>query len=224
MDRPEGYRDFQTDEFVRITHREYGETARGVDHAIFGQMFPGLMALIILAGILFLLSIVVMYAQHSGILRYILLTVAITLIGGALAWVASRNTADPVPLGWASAVSEEGRGDLARMTRLLERGQDGMGFSQLQVVDRLRAAFLEKWKVTRNLTDAEAQSLLKDPERLMENLGDREIASFLLDAEDARRRWSQIIVRREPVLRSSGSRVDFAGRMARLVELMEGWT
>ncbi len=223
MATPEDARDYQTDVFVRTTHPRFGEIDRGDYHLVFGRMFPSLMSMVVLGGILFLLSLVVYYADYSGILRYLLLAVAVTLLGGATAWFASTRSVDPTPLGQVDTVPEESTGDLARVARLLERGRQGMTFSQLQFVDRLRRAFLRKLRYRRSLTEEDVDALLADPAALEAVVGDGAITTFLLDAERARGRWSRIVRGREPVLRSTPAREAFFDRMKVLVARMEAW-
>ncbi len=223
MARHEMERDVQMDSFVRTTHLELGEKASEDYHAVFGRMRPGITGLIIVAAIMLVSSLVVFQAHYSGIVRYILVALAITIMGIAVAWLASRASVDPAPLGWASNLNRVTTGEVSRMTRLLERGRDGLAVSQLQYVDRLRAAFLEKIRVQRGLSNATLQDLREDPDRLRDVVKDEEIATFLVEAEDARRRWSRIVRRRETALPSHGVREDFVQRMLRLVRRMEVW-
>lgn len=168
---------------------------------------------VILVGIL--VAATSYYALYSGALRWLLFAAIIALFGFVLARFLGKIARDP-PRLVARETSSPVAGDLGRLRTTMRRADSGLSYSQLLFEEKLRKAFLEKVRVSRNLSREDLDARTKDPERLQALLGDEVLTGFILETERSARLYPAS-------LPSLPKRKDFARRAAHFLDRMETW-
>jgi len=156
------------------------------------------------------------YATYSGALRWILYACVLGVIGLVAVRVAGVFVRDPARIGPGGIAAKSVGGDLGALRTTLDRANGGLGYSQLLADDRLRAAFLEKVCVNRDVPAEELAAAMRDPVRLQRIVGDRELTLFILESARNSRLYPSAL----PQLPKQR---DFARRIATLLDRMEAW-
>lgn len=168
---------------------------------------------VILVGIL--VAATSYYALYSGALRWLLFAAVIGMLGFVLARFLGRAARDP-PRFAAREATPPVAGDLGRLRTTMLRADSGLSYSQLLFEEKLRRAFLEKVRVSRNLSREALDARLRDPEALRALLRDEELAAFVLETERSARLYPASL----PTL---PRRKEFARRAAHFLDRMEAW-
>ncbi len=172
-------------------------------------------ATIILASA-FLLAYLLYAAQFSGSVRWFLGSALIAALAVYAWYTVARGAAEVAPLAEAAAPARTQHGELARLTAVVYRANQGLPYSQVALSSRARDAFEERMRLARGLTPAGMRSLERDEEALGVACRDPELADFvyLPTAEtDDRYRWVS------EVRGGSGFRV----ALEKVLDRMEEW-
>lgn len=168
-------------------------------------------------------SVAVFYAQYSGILRWILLLLLLCFMALILMSFSTRGYRDPPPLEMERKKEKPTQGDLKKMATTFERAGKRMLYSRLVVMDRIREAFWEKFRLTRNLTHEDAERLKGNQEELKKIIRDEEILGFLVESEKESKQWSKMLREKKPAMESFSEGGEFIERVFSLIEKMEAW-
>lgn len=172
---------------------------------------------------LFLLILVVLlaaftayYAQYSGALRWLIFASVVGLVGFVAVRVVNATARDPARLAARARESAGVGGELRALRTTLYRADGGLVYSQVVFEDRMREAFLEKVRASRDLPDGALAAAMKDPGALHAILRDRELTVFVLESARNARAYPSSI----PTL---PKRAEFARRARQIMERMEAW-
>ena len=178
---------------------------------------------ILIVVLLALLVLVTVYAEYSSILRWAIGIVGILLISVVASHIVAIRTEDPLDLSRKGRAEIERMGDLKHLSDVLKRAQLGMRYSQLEFSERVRAAFLEKVMISRNLSRDELAAIMRDAAKLQELIGDEEIVNFIIESEKDSSNWAQILKSKGRVLEQFVGEERFLSKMSQLVRKMEEW-
>ncbi|MCK4367600.1 MAG: hypothetical protein KAW84_06605 [Thermoplasmata archaeon] len=169
------------------------------------------------------LAMMLFYAQFSGILRWIIVLLLISSMGFGIAYLSSRNTTSPERLSPDHMQRDVQWGEIARLTGILRRAEKNYRYSQLEAVERIRKTVIDRIQSQRDISDEEMGDALQDEERLMELVGDEEVAVFLLASEKDLSNWSSIVREKLPVMSSFRGSRGFNESVLSVLERMEDW-
>ncbi len=190
------------------------QAARGGSRAVMFRQ--RLLEIGILVSGIFLLGYLLYTAQFSGAVRWFLGTALITVLA-LYAWYAvSRSTAEPAPLVERRAAARTRFGNLASLTAVVRRANQGLPYSQVAVSSRARDAFGERMRLARGLTPEGLRGFETDSIGLAATLRDRELADFVYlgsSEADERYRW----------VRTARAGDGFRVALVRILDRMEGW-
>jgi len=139
-----------------------------------------------------ILAALMLYAQYSGAIRWILAIIVLAMMELFLVRLVLRRAREPEPLGLRNVSDVAMTGDLRGLAEIFERASGGMKYSQVMFSVRLKDAFLEKVRVRRGLTKGEIRRMRSDPVALFNVIGDKDIVVFLVETERNARDWSRI--------------------------------
>jgi hypothetical protein len=139
-----------------------------------------------------ILAFYLYYAQYSSSVRWILGVAGIAIFA-IFAWsMIVRRTAEPPPLVGPRSRDVLQEGDLGFLAAAVKRASHGLPYSQVQVVTRARAAFVERAALALGLSPEAMAAVQRDPAELHRILDDPVLERFVLievgDLED-RSRW-----------------------------------
>jgi hypothetical protein len=163
-----------------------------------------------------ILAFYVYYAQYSAAVRWILGVIGIAAFA-ILAWsMIVRRTAEPPPLVGPRSRDVVQEGDLGFLAAAVKRASHGLPYSQVQLVSRVRAAFVERAALALGIS-AEAMSVIqRDPAELHRILDDPVLERFVYtqvgDLED-RSRW----------IREGRTGDRFPAEIEEILARMEAW-
>jgi hypothetical protein len=176
----------------------------------------GVTTLFLVILVVLLAASTVYYAQYSGALRWLIFAGVVGLVGLVAVRVVNATARDPMRLAARKGKSRGVGGELRALRTTLYRADGGLVYSQLVFDDRMRAAFLEKVRASRDLPDGALAAAMKDPEALHAILRDRELTIFVLESARNARAYPAST----PTL---PKRAEFAQRARRIMERMEAW-
>jgi hypothetical protein len=165
---------------------------------------------------LLLIAATAYYSAYSGALRWLVFAMVVAVVGFVAVRYAAAKTQDPIRLGGLPATSAGVGGDLGGLRTTIERADGGLVYSQVVFEDRMRRAFLSKVRSNRPFTAAALDAAAREPQRLQEVLGDRELSLFVLEAGRNMRTYPASV----PTL---PKKAEFAKRAAKTLDAMEGW-
>ena len=175
-----------------------------------------LLEIALIVASIFMLGFLLYAAQFSGTVRWFL-GVAVLALVALYAWhVVARGTAEPGPMVKPPAPLRPRVGDLAFLTAVVHRANQGLTYSQVAVSSRAREAFEERARLARGLTPEAMHALERDRATLHVTFGDAALADFLHLAtadSDARYRW----------VREARMGRGFEIELDRILETMEEW-
>jgi hypothetical protein len=172
--------------------------------------------LIVIAFALLLVSATAYYSTYSGALRWIVYAVILAALGYVAVRYAGSKAADPTRLSGITARTAGVGGDLKSLRTTVERADGGLVYSQVAFEDRMRKAFFAKVRSNRPFTREALDAAAKDPVRLQEVLGDRQLTLFVLEAARNMRAYPASV----PTLPKKEA---FARTAAKVLETMEAW-
>lgn len=156
------------------------------------------------------------YASYSGALRWLLFALVVGVLGFVAVRAVGGVVRDPARLDTVAAPGGAAGGDLGSLRTTLARATTGLAYSQLLFDDAMRKAFLEKVRVARDLPREAVTAALRDPAKLHALVGDRELTIFLLESARNSRLYPASVG-------ALPKRLDFARRVAALLDRMEAW-
>ncbi len=175
-----------------------------------------LLEIALIVASIFLLGYLLYAAQFSGTVRWFLGVGVLALIA-LYAWhVVAGSTEEPAPMVQPPATPRARAGDLAYLTAVVRRANQGLTYSQVAVSSRARDAFEERARLARGLTPEAMRTLERDRDGLNEAFGNAVLADFLHLAtadSDARYRW----------VRDARAGRGFVLELDRILEEMEAW-
>ena len=178
---------------------------------------PAAVTVLLLAAFaILLLAATAYYAAYSGAVRWIIFAMVLAFVGFVAVRFAAAKTQDPIRLGVPFPAGGGVGGDLRGLRTTAERADGGLVYSQVAFEDRMRKAFLAKVRSNRPLTAAALDTAAKEPERLQEVLGDRDLTLFVLEAARNMRTYPASVP-------SLPKKAEFAKRAAKTLDAMEGW-
>jgi hypothetical protein len=198
------------DAFDRMEQAARGESRR------FVPLRQRFVEVVILVSMIFILGYLLYAAQFSGGVRWFLGCSLIAVLALYAWYTVSRSTAEPAPLSARRAAARPRYGDLATLTGVVHRANQGLPYSQVAVSSRAREAFEEQVRLARGLTPEGMHALERDPVGLQAAFHDAVLEEFVhLDSTepDERYRWVW-------AARAAGG---FEGAFGRILDRMEGW-
>lgn len=176
----------------------------------------GVSVLLVVAFLILLLGATAYYSAYSGALRWILFAGVLAAVAYVAVRYAAAKAQDPLRLGGVAAAGAGVGGDLRSLRTTVERADGGLVYSQVVFEDRMRKAFLRKVRSNRPFTAAALDNAAKEPERLHEIVGERDLTLFVLEAARNMRAYPSS-------LPSLPKRQEFAKRAAKTLDAMEAW-
>lgn len=156
------------------------------------------------------------YAQYSGSVRWVLGVVGVAVFA-LFAWsMILRRTSEPPPLVGPPSRDEVQEGDLGFLAAAVRRASRGLSYSQVQVVGRTRAAFVERASLSLGLSLEAMAAVQRDPAELHRILDDPVLERFVrMDVGDLddRSRW----------VRETRAGDGFATEFQEVLARMEAW-
>ncbi len=175
-----------------------------------------LLEIVLIVAAIFLLGYLLYAAQFSGTVRWFLGVAVLTLVA-LYAWhVVAGSTAEPGPMVKPQRPLRARVGDLAYLTAVVRRANQGLTYSQVAVSSRARDAFEERARLARGLTPEAMHAMERDLVTLNATFGDASLADFLhlpTADSDARYRW----------VRDARIGRGFEIELDRILEKMEEW-
>lgn len=196
-------------------YRRMEEAARG-EGPRFIPLRQRIVEILILVIAIFLLGYLLYTAQFSGAVRWFLGTGLITVLALYAWYTVSRSTADPAPLTERRVPARTRFGDLAALTAVVRRANQGLPYSQVTVSSRTREAFGERVRLARGLTPEGLRGFQADPAGLQAAFRDAALADFLYLSStepDERYRW----------VRAAKAGPGFDVSMHKILDRMEAW-
>lgn len=200
----------QADIYTRMEAAARGEGSR------FIPLRQRIVEILILVIAIFLLGYLLYSAQFSGAVRWFLGTALIAVLALYAWYTVSRSTAEPAPLTERRAAARTRFGDLAALTAVIRRANQGLPYSQAAVSSRAREAFGERVRLARGLTPDGLRGFASDPAGLRAAFHDAALADFLYLASsepDERYRW----------VRAAKAGEGFEPSLHRILDRMEAW-
>ncbi len=198
------------DVYARMEQMARGEGSR------FVPLRQRLIEIVIVVAGIFLLGYLLYAAQFSGGVRWFLGTALIAVLALYAWFMVSRSTAEPAPLSLRRATVRTRFGDLASLTAVVRRANQGLPYSQVAVSSRARDAFGERVRLARGLTPEGLRGFEADGAGLQAALRDPELADFVrlnTTEPDERYRW----------VRTARTGKGFRVALVRILDRMEAW-
>ncbi len=198
------------DAYARMENLARGEGSR------FIPLRQRLVEILILVIAIFLLGYLLYTAQFSGAVRWFLGTALITILALYAWYTVSRSTAEPAPLTERRTAARARFGELAALTAVVRRANQGLPYSQVAVSSRAREAFGERLRLARGLTPEALRGFTADSPGLVAAVHDAALADFVYLASsesDERYRW----------VRSARAGEGFEVAIGKILERMEAW-
>ncbi len=164
-----------------------------------------------------ILAALMLYAQYSGAVRWILAIVVLAVLALFLVRLVLKRTSEPQSLGLPSRPDVTMTGGLRGLAETFDRASGGMKYSQMMFSVRLKDAYLEKVRAMRGLTREELRRIRSDPAALFDVIGDRDIVVFLVETERNARDWSRIAAFMPPIK-------GYAQATEAILAKMEAWS
>lgn len=198
------------DVYARMERVARGEGSR------FVPLRQRLVEIVILFAGMFILGYMLYTSQFSGLVRWFLGTALIAALALYAWYMVSRSTADPAPLSSRRVAPRTRFGDLASLTAVVRRANQGLPYSQAAVSSRARDAFGERVRLARGLTPEGLRGFEADAAGLEAALHDSELADFVhlsTTEPDERYRW----------VRAARAGGGFRVALIRILDRMEAW-
>jgi hypothetical protein len=169
------------------------------------------------------LAILLFYAQFSGILRWIIVLLLISSTGFGIAFVVSRRTSSPERPFPLPDQEKRPWNEITRLTGIMTRAERDYRYSQLEAVERIRKAIIDKIQTQRDISDDEMELIIHDKGKIVELMEDEETADFLLAGERDLSNWATIVREKLPVMGSFRGPRTFSQSILPILERMEDW-
>jgi len=115
---------------------------------------------------------------------------------------------------------------ISRISDVAERAFKGNKLSQAILEEKLIDEFLFKISEERNLTRAEVEGLLDDPEELNKLIGDDELSKFLLKGKSLKKVLQNVdeeLMEEKKNIGKKSLNVEYKNKIERLMKKMEEW-
>lgn len=169
------------------------------------------------------MAILFFFAQFSGILRWIIVLLFISSAGFGIAFVVSRKTSSPERLFPSPDQEKKPWNEITRLTGIMTRAEMNYTYSQLEAVERIRRAVIDKIQTQRDIGDDEMELLIHDRRKIVNLVEDKELADFLLFSERDLSSWATIVREKLPVLGPFRGPRTFSQSIHPILKRMEDW-
>jgi len=163
-----------------------------------------------------ILAATVLYAQYSGAVRWLLAVVFLTAGAYIVVRFVGSRARDPRAFGPPARIERRATGDLRSLATTLDRASAGLKYSQVMFAARMKDAFFEKVRASRDLPPEDLDRVRADPRALLALVGDPELVVFLMESERNHRHWPAL-------LEALPTRHGFAQEADRVLAKMEAW-
>lgn len=126
-----------------------------------------------------LLALTYLLPRLLAPLRWALFVYILLAVAWILTYHVYRRGAPAPPLGPPEPEATGSAGEVRRVVGALSRADRGMRYSQMRVLLRARRAFLGKVAASRDLTEADLEDLMRNPDGLRRLIGDPTLTEFL---------------------------------------------
>ena len=170
---------------------------------------------IIMGAVLMLIvsTLMAMWASYSGLLRYVIMLMAISMALMVPAYLLFQRSA-------RSTIKEPEEyvftpeGEVEELRGLINRAFAGYRASQAMLEDRLREILLERISIRKRMPKEEVRTMARTKKGAMQLTGDEELAALLYRRKEMGREKNVLFVR--------PSR-EYQERMERIIQKMEEW-
>lgn len=169
------------------------------------------------------MAILFIFAQFSGILRWIIVLLFISSAGFGIAFVVSRKTSSPERLFPSPDQEKKPWNEITRLTGIMTRAEMNYTYSQLEAVERIRRAVIDKIQTQRDISDDEMELLIHDRGKIVSLVEDEELADFLLFSERDLSSWVTVVREKLPVLGPFRGPRTFSQSIHPILKRMEDW-
>lgn len=169
------------------------------------------------------LAVLLFFAQFSGILRWVILLLLISSTAFGIAFLVSRKTSSPERLLLLTDQEKKPWNEITRLTGVMTRAEMNYRYSQLEAVERIRRAVIDKIQTQRDISEDEMELVIHDKGKIMSLVDDEEIADFLLASERDLSNWSTIVREKLPVLGPFRGPRSFSQSILPILERMGDW-
>ena len=138
----------------------------------------------------------IFYMGHSGTLRWIAMLLIASVVSISVIHYIWKESIQVQKLTHNPNLNQCFYGDLTKLASTLKRASNGLFYSQMVIIIRIKDAFLEKLAISRSLSPTDLKEVKRDKEKLMTLIEDQELVDFVLWAEEIDKRWGEYITKR----------------------------
>ncbi len=177
--------------------------ASGVENAIImGSVF-----------MLIIATFIAMWADYSGILRYLIMLVSVTIVLLLPAYLLFQNSARSyIPEPEEHRVRP--RGEVEEVRGIIKRAFGGYQASQVLLEDRLRQALIEKISIKKRMPTEQVRRISRTYEGALSLVGDEDLARLLSEFKTMGREKKVLFIRPSH---------EYQERIERTIKKMEEW-
>ena len=166
----------------------------------------------------------IFYMGYSGILRWIAMLFVVSVVSISVIHYIWKDSIQVQKLTHNPNLNQCFYGDLTKLASTLKRASNGLFYSQMVIIIRIKDAFLEKLAISRNLSPTDLKKVKRDKEKLMTLIENQELVDFVLWAEEIDEKWGEYLIKRRSIkMLKEEAKYGEINNIEKILAKMEAW-
>ena len=166
----------------------------------------------------------IFYMGYSGILRWIAMLFVVSVVSISVIHYIWKESIQVQKLTHNPNLNQCFYGDLTKLASTLKRASNGLFYSQMVIIIRIKDAFLEKLAISRNLSPTDLKKVKRDKEKLMTLIENQELVDFVLWSEEIDEKWDEYLIKQRSIkMLKEEAKYGEINNIEKILARMEAW-